>query len=166
MEDGIAIGVWSIVKNGYKTIQVGGNETFISEISFKSGVRKFYNIISLGANIRNNTIKWGWGYGIGTIWAVSKRIDLSFEAMSYHLNEDRWWSKNTNLLNRANLTASYRLTDTFSVYAGPAWNVWFTRNNSYSMDPTFRDWTVYQRTTKRGEVSMYPGLNAGLRVSF
>lgn len=168
LENGIAVGVWSIVKNGYKAIQIGGNESLYGEISFKSGVRKFYNIISVGASIQNNQIKWGWGYGVGTIMGISNRFDLSLEAMSYHLNEDQWWSNNSNLLNRLNLTASYQLTDTFSVYAGAAWNVWVTNNRSDNpaMEPTFNDWTVFERTYDRTKISMYPGLNAGVRISF
>jgi len=166
IESGVAIGVWSIVRNGYKTIQVGGNETFLGEVSFKSGVKKFYNIIAIGANVKSNTVKWGWGYGIGTLWSVSQKFELGLEAMSYHMNEDRWWNNNTNLLNRLNLTASYQFSETFSVYAGPAWNVWVTSLKSgETMDPTFNDWNVYDRSTSRNRVTMYPGLNAGIRIS-
>lgn len=167
LENGIAVGVWSIVKNGYKAIQIGGNESLYGEISFKSGVRRFYNIISVGASMQNNQIKWGWGYGVGTIMGISNRLDLSLEAMTYHLNEDSWWSNNSNLLNRLNLTASYQITDTFSVYAGPAWNVWVTdtRSSSPAMEPTFNDWTVFERTYDNSKVSMYPGLNMGVRIT-
>lgn len=166
LENGMAIGVWSIVRNGYKVLQIGGNESLLGEISFKSGVRRFYNIISLGASIQDNQIKWGWGYGIGTLIPLAQRLDLSIEGQTYHLNEDRWWSHNTNLLNRITVTASYQLTRTLALYAGPAWNVWVTHNNDFTMEPSFRDWTVYERVGQRNTVSMYPGLSAGLRVSF
>jgi hypothetical protein len=166
IEDGAAIGVWSIVRNGYKTIQIGGNETLMGEISFKSGVKKFYNIIAIGSSVRRNSIKWGWGYGIGSLWPLSKKFEVGIEAMSYHLNEDRWWSNNTNLLNRLNLTASFQFSKTFSVYAGPAWNVWVTGlRHGHSMDPTFNDWNVFDRSTSRTRVTMYPGLNAGIRIA-
>jgi hypothetical protein len=166
IEDGAAIGIWSYVRNGYKAIQIGGNETLMGEISFKSGVKKFYNIIALGANIRDNTIKWGWGYGIGSLWSVSEKFDVGVEVLSYHLNEDRWWSDNTNLLNRLNLTANLQLTNTLSIYAGTAWNVWVTSlRYGHTMNPTFSDWNVFDKSTSRTRVTMYPGLNAGIRVS-
>lgn len=166
LDEGISIGVWSWIRNGYKVIQIGANETLIGEISLKSGVKKFYNILSVGSTIRNNSIKWGWGYGIGSMWELSERFDVGLEAISYHLNEDRWWSNNLNLLNRINLTASYNLTRTFSIYAGPAWNVWVSHSRSglEQLDPIKGDWYWYDRSTSRNRVAMYPGFNAGIRI--
>ncbi len=166
IDRGIAIGFLSFVKDGYKVLQLGGNETLFGEVSFKTGVPRFYNIISLGGTLRNNTLKYGWGYGVGTTVPVFNRLTINVELMSYHLNEDWWWSNHLNLLNRANLTADFRLTRKFSVYAGPAWNVWVTdTRGDNGMDPSFVDWAVYDRTDRRTRVMMYPGLQAGVRVA-
>ena len=166
IEKGVAIGFMSFVKNGYKVIQLGGNETLYGEISFKTGVRSFYNIVSVGAAVQDDEIKWGWGYGIGTLIPVFNKLDLSLEVVSYHINEDRWWSNHVNMLNRANLTANYQFTSMLSAYAGPSWNVWVTdtRNDNSGMNPSFRDWKVFERTNRNTVVSMYPGFAAGIRV--
>ncbi len=166
LDHGIAIGFLSFVKNGYKVLQLGGNETLFGEVSFKTGVKRFYNIISIGGTLRNNTLKYGWGYGIGTSLPVFSRLDINIEAISYHLNEDWWWSNHVNLLNRVNLTADFRLTKKMSVYAGPSWNVWVTdTRGDGGMDPTFGDWAVYDRSDRHTRVMMYPGVNAGIRVA-
>lgn len=166
LDEGIAIGFWSWIRNGYQVIQLGSNETLLGEISLKSGVKKFYNIFSLGSSIRNNQIKWGWGYGIGSLWELSPKFDVGMEAITYHLNEDRWWSNNLNLLNRLNLLVSYNVMQKMSVYAGPAWNVWVSHSRAglETMEPISGDWYWFDRSTSRNRVAMYPGLQAGLRI--
>jgi len=154
VEKGIPIGFLSFVRNGYKVIQIGGNETLFGEISFKTGVRQFYNILSVGAAIRNNSIKWGFGYGIGTLIPVGRRMDLSLEAVSYQINEDAWYTEHMNLLNRLNLSLSYNITRMIGVFAGASWNVLVTGNEI--------DWEHPHHWTS--EVSMYPGFTAGLRI--
>lgn len=167
LTDGIAIGVWSWIRNGYRVIQLGSTETFLGEITLKSGVKKFYNILSVGSSIRNNSLKWGWGYGIGSMWELSEKFNVGLEAITYHLNEDRWWSNNLNSLTRANLYASFNLTRSFSIYAGPSWNTWVShsRDGLDRMDPISGDWYWYNRTTTRNHVAMYPGIHAGVRLA-
>ncbi|MCX6227462.1 MAG: hypothetical protein NTV01_22460 [Bacteroidia bacterium] len=154
IEKGIPIGFLSFVRNGYKVIQVGGNETLYGEISFKTGVRQFYNILSVGAATKSGSIKWGFGYGIGTLIPVGKRMDLSLEAVSYQINEDAWYTEHMNMLNRLNVSLSYNITRIIGAYAGGSWNVMVTGNEMIGEHP--HHW--------KSEVSMYPGFTAGLRI--
>jgi hypothetical protein len=154
VEKGIPIGFISLVKNGYKVIQIGGNETLYGEISFKTGVRRFYNIFSVGASMKNDSITWGWGYGIGTLIPVGKRMDISIEGVSYQLNEDTWYTDHMNMLNRLNLALSYNFTRTIGLYAGGSWNVLVTGNEIDGEHPHHF----------HSDVSMYPGFTAGLRI--
>jgi len=153
VEKGIPIGVFSFVRHGYKVIQIGANETLFGEISFKTGTTRFYNIFSVGAAPRKESLKWGWGYGIGTLIPLAKRMDLSLEGISYHVNEDTWFTDYLNSLNRLNLSLSYNLTGRIGVYAGASWNVRVTRYGSHE------GWQV-----GNSMVSMYPGLMAGIRI--
>lgn len=155
VERGLPIGFFSFVRNGYKVIQIGGNETLFGEVSFKTGTKRFYNIFAVGAATRNNTLKWGWGYGIGTIVPLGRRMDLSFEGVSYHINEDAWFTGHLNMLNRLNLSLCWNITRTIGIYAGPSWNVWVTEGEYEE------GWHHH-----RAEVSMNPGFTAGLRVGF
>lgn len=153
VEKGVPIGVFNFVRHGYNVIQIGGNETLFGEISLKTGTSRFYNIISVGAAAWKNNLKWGWGYGIGTLIPVAKRMDLSLEGISYHINENAWFSDYLNLLNRLNLALSYNLTGRIDVYAGASWNVRVTRYGSHD------GWQMGSTM-----LSMYPGCTAGLRV--
>jgi hypothetical protein len=154
VEKGIPIGFLSFVRNGYHAIQIGGNETLYGEISFKTGVRKFYNILSVGAAVWDGRMIWGYGYGLGTMIPMGRRMDLSVEAVSWQINRDHWYSDNMNLLNRLNLSLSYNITPTLGAYVGGSWNVLVTGNEI--IGDHMHHWT--------SDVSMYPGFNAGIRV--
>ncbi len=154
VEKGIPIGFLSLVKHGYKVIQIGGNETLYGEISFKTGVRQFYNIFSLGASVKNESVKWGFGYGIGTLIPLGRRLDMSIEGISYQLNEDAWYSYRMNMLNRLNLSLTCNITRSIGIYAGGSWNVLVTGNEIEG--DLYHHW--------RSDVSMYPGFCAGVKV--
>ena len=154
VEKGIPIGFLSFVKHGYKVIQMGGNETLYGEVSFKTGVRQFYNILSIGATSIHGDLKWGFGYGLGTLIPMGRHFDIGIEAVSYQIMENEWYSPHMNLLNRANLSLCWNLTRTIGIYGGASWNVLVAGNE---ID------TEYQHHY-RSDVSMYPGFNAGLRI--
>ena len=154
VEKGIPIGIISLVKNGYHVIQVGGNETLWGEVSFKTGVRRFYNIFSLGAAGRNGDIRWGFGYGVGTLVPLGKRLDMSLELVSYQISENAWYSDYMNMLNRFNLALSWNFTRTLGLYAGASWNV-LVKGNEIT-------WEHPHHYTS--DVSSYPGFTAGMRI--
>ncbi len=167
VENGMPIGFLSFVKNGYLDLEIGGNESLFGTISVKTGVKRFYNILSVGGSLRGDRLLWGWGYGIGSQLAVAKRMDISLEAISYHLNEDAWFSGDINLLNRASATLSYNLNSRFSVYAGPALNVWLSNVDKDGVPYTeapLDAWAMYKKARNRTEVTIYPGLSAGIRI--
>lgn len=154
VERGIPVGFLSFVRHGYHVVQIGGNETLYGEISYKTGVRRFYNILAVGASVIDNNMRWGFGYGIGTLIPVGKRFDISIEGVSYHLNENSWFNGYLNSLNRLNVSACYQITRYLGAYAGVSANVWVTHgghdfDHHYYFSP---------------EVSMYPGFQAGIRL--
>ncbi len=154
VEKGIPIGFLSLVRHGYKVIQVGGNETFFGEVSFKTGVRQFYNIFSVGASATSGKVTWGYGYGLGTLVPIGKKLDIGIELVSYQLNEDTWYTEHMNMLNRFNLSLCWNITKTIGLYGGGSWNVKVT-GNEIDLDHPHH---------YRSDVSMYPGFNAGLRI--
>lgn len=156
VEKGIPIGFLSFARNGYRVIQIGGNETLYGEISFKTGVRQFYNILSVGAASGRGNLKWGFGYGIGTLIPVGKRLDLSIEGVSWQIGGGHWFMDHLNLLNRLNLSLCLNFTRAIGVYAGFSWNV------QVEDTEITKEWKHYH---PHAVVSMYPGFNAGIRIS-
>jgi len=165
--NGVGIGFLTFVKKGYRALEIGANETFYANASFKTGTERLYNIISVGAATKNNEILWGWGYGLGTMMPVSKKMKLSIEAVSYHVNEDVWFTSRLNSLNKLNVAVEYKIGDFMTVYGGPTLNVHVSRLYNVEGVPTSSSlvgWEMFDRTRNDINVKMYPGFTVGIRL--
>ncbi len=86
VSSGIPIGFLSFVRKGYYALEFTTDEFFRANISFKTGVRKFYNILTAGVN--DEWLKAG--YGVGSQLRFSDRWKMSFDfTSSYLLNKSR-----------------------------------------------------------------------------
>lgn len=161
LESGMSVGVISFVRNGYHVFELSGNESLYGVLSYKTGTRAFYNILSVGASTQNDMIYWGWGYGVGTIIPISNRLDLNIEGTCYQINEDKMYNDHINLLNKANLSLLIKVTDGFTIFAGPTWNVMVS---DIDQNSKFVPWHTFNKTYNNDiNVKMYPGFNVGMR---
>lgn len=164
LEKGVSIGILSFVRNGYHTFEISGNESLYGVLSYKTGTRSFYNILAVGASVKNDMIYWGWGYGIGTIVPISSKVDLNFEGTCFQINEDKWYNDKLNLLNKINLSVSYKVNDNLTVFGGPSWNVMVSDIENVNQESKFVPWHVFDKTYDNNiNVKMYPGFNLGIR---
>lgn len=167
LEKGLPIGIFSLVKNGYKTIEISANETLYGVVSFKTGVKKFYNIISVGSSIHHNKTYWGWGYGIGTMMPVKNDWNVAIELLSYHINEDEWFTEALNLNNKLQITASKKVSEKTELFGGISWNVNVSEledHDGNAFESTFTPYYTFNETYDNEiNVKMYPGLTAGIR---
>ncbi len=167
LENGIPIGVFSIVRNGYRTFEISANETLYGVFSFKTGVKRFYNIISVGSSIHDNKIYWGWGYGIGTMIPVKEKWNVAIEFLSYHINEDEWFTEALNLNNKLQITASKKVSENIEVFGGASWNVNVSEledNDGNAFKSSISPYHTFNKTyNDETNVKMYPGFTAGIR---
>jgi hypothetical protein len=168
LEKGVPIGFLSFVKNGYRTLEFSATETMYGVVSFKTGVRQFYNILSTGIGYRNNRILWGWGYGLGGIIPLSEKWSLSLEGLCYQMNEGEWFTNRLNLLNKINITASWRAAKHLEIFGGLSWNVTVsdvTDEYGDRIEAHIAPWWVFNEMYDgRINVKMYPGIIAGIRI--
>lgn len=166
IENGASIGVISFVRNGYHKFEISSNESMYGVLSYKTGTRGFYNIISVGAATRNDNIYWGWGYGIGTIVPIKGKVDLNFEAICYQVNEDEWYTNRLNLHNRVNALVSVQVSDNLTIFGGPSWNVIMsdiTDKSGNVINSDYAPWSTFNKTyNKEMNVKMYPGFSLGM----
>jgi len=167
LEKGAAIGVISFIRNGYHVFEISGNESMYGVLSFKTGTRKFYNILAIGAGVRNEMIYWGWGYGVGTIVPLNANFGLNFEATCFQVNEDEWDVDRLNLHNRLNAMLAVKLNDNITLFGGPSWNVLvtdLTDSDGNRSESTYAPWHTFNKTYKNDiNIKMYPGFNVGIR---
>lgn len=79
--DGVPFGLMSFVLKGYHSLEISADEVFYTNVAFRTGVRKFYNIFTAGIKPQEtDPVIWSFGYGLGT----SPRLA-------------RWWYMNIDL---------------------------------------------------------------------
>jgi hypothetical protein len=164
---GVPVGFISVVAHGYRRIEFEGNEVLYSNLTFKTGTTKFYNILSIGYRPQGDTQNWGLTYGFGTLAPISNRINFNLDLTATHLNEDEAWTNELNLLNRLKFNFSYLITRRLEIFGGPSFNVAVSRLRNAEGKVTgssiIPSWTIYDETIRGTNVKMYVGFNAGLR---
>jgi hypothetical protein len=168
LEKGVPIGIFSIVKNGYRAFEISANETLYGNISFKTGTKQFYNIVSVGASYQNDMILWGFGYGFGTLIDLKKNWDLSFELLSYLINEDEWFTEAINTHNKVQFTTSKKVSENLRIFGGITWNVNISEtidDDGNAFKSSITPWDVFDETYTSDNINikMYPGFTAGIR---
>jgi hypothetical protein len=122
--DGYSIGLINIVLKGYHKLSLYATEVLPLNAAFKSGNTKLYSILLASANTDNNNKAYGFGYGMGREFRLNNRLGLNTEITAQHLYLGSW--DYLNLLNRASLHLHVKLGKYVSIFAGPAFNVYYS----------------------------------------
>jgi len=140
---GAPIGLFSIVRTGYHQIELSADEIFYSNLAFRTGVKKFYNILLSGFQPQNGFDKdavWTLGYGLGTATKLARWLDLNFDITSQHVNKGGF-TESLSSLNKIHLGFDFRLAKKFSIYAGATVNGYFTKTSSTDYPDLFTNFT-------------------------
>jgi hypothetical protein len=121
---GYSIGLINVVlKNGYHKLSVSANEVLNTNIALKTGTRRLYNILTAGANMRNNYKAYGIGYGIGKEVPLYRRLSLNTDFVANVLYLGDWRETGTSLCLSAEL--NFRINSWLALHAGPAGSVYY-----------------------------------------
>jgi len=119
---GIPVGFLSVARNGYISFELSADESFFANLTFRTGVRKFYNIFTAGLRPEIGKLPlWAAGYGLGTSPRLSKKFFLNIELSSQQLINSEY-KNGLKLLNRFYLGADYVFAKRFAVSAGGSIN--------------------------------------------
>lgn len=133
---GIPVGFLSYVHKGYHQLEVSADETYPLGVSFRTGVRQFYNIFTAGMQLKTfDENRWSLGYGLGTAATLGKGWLLDFDiTMSQPMIANRL--QYFNPLTKIYITAEKKVSRGVSIAFGPTLNVLYA--NTY--DPDFNNY--------------------------
>jgi len=172
---GVPIGVFTFVKKGgYKHAEFYAADDFGANVAFKLGVPKFYTMLALGAELKDEK-RWGYGFGFGSEWNAAKHFKVNTDLMAYQIIEESYShfpdgfldSDYLNLLSKFRLLGTVQFAKHFAIFAGPTLNVavsQYQAPGSEEVGSTLPSHTFYNRTFD-GETNVKIGLgfNAGIR---
>ncbi|ADB38393.1 STN and carboxypeptidase regulatory-like domain-containing protein [Spirosoma linguale] len=125
----VPIGLFSHVqKGGYRRFEVAATEINLLNLTYRTGVRRFYNIFSAGYNFEQpGSADLSVGYGLGTGFVLSRSTLFTLEGMNQHhfyfsQPENGSWNNQIRLSTLFETKLSRRL----SLAYGPSVNWYFS----------------------------------------
>ncbi|HEV8512894.1 MAG TPA: carboxypeptidase-like regulatory domain-containing protein [Cyclobacteriaceae bacterium] len=141
--NGVPIGLISIVKHGYHKLELSADEIFYGNVSFRTGIRDFYNILLVGMKPEltpDNLPVWTYGFGFGTARRITQQLYFNIDLTAQHINKGGYTDA-LSLLNKIHMGFDYQFTRKFSVYAGGTLN-------GYLTETTFTDYPTLFTNSK------------------
>jgi hypothetical protein len=118
---GIPIGFISIVRKGYHKVELSAEEVLYANITYKIGVRRFYNIFTAGVQPGSDGPIWGFGYGFGSQIGTRRAVvSLDLKGTQIIENVD---NQAFNVSFRFSPVVGIRIVKRLSFFIGPALNL-------------------------------------------
>jgi hypothetical protein len=164
---GVPIGLLSIVMKGYHKIEASTDELLFANVAFRTGVRQFYNILTVGtrpATLKGDSTFWTFGYGIGTAPRVSKKWFLNFDITSNQIMKGNS-ADELNMVNKLYVGLDYQFARKMSLTFGATLNAFTTENLEITNDvfKNYKPSIISEKTSGRYNTQMWFGGKVGLR---
>ena len=124
--DALPIGLVSIVKDGYYEVEFTSNELSFLNVSYKMGVKKFYNTFNAAYSTHGDRKIFRYGIGLGMSRPVGYKQSVSIEAGTDQVITNWNWNGAFSMINKLSLDYRLRLGKNFALVAGPSLNVYTT----------------------------------------
>ncbi len=167
---GVPIGLVSFVNRGYHKLEVSADEVFYTNIAFRTGVSKFYNILFAGMKpdyLAKDYNVWSFGYGLGTARKITRWLYLNLDVTSQQVNKGNI-TQALSLLNKVHVGFDFQLAKKLSLYGGATLNGYLTRTTFTDYAPLFTDYqpNVFYDHTDRNNVNLKMWLGGKVGVRF
>ncbi len=126
---GVPIGFLTFAsRGGYHKIELSADEIFYTNVAFRTGVRKFYNIFTAGAKpetFNDSETIWTFGYGLGTAPRLSNTLYLNVDLTANQVVKGSWTDA-INMINKLYIGVDYQFARKMSITAGVTLNAYVT----------------------------------------
>ncbi len=142
-------------------------ETHFFNIGLHTGVHQFYNIFTAGTRVKPEKFIWSYGYGVGTKFRLTEKLNTNLELTSSYISLDKWYHDSFNMIGRLQLSGSYTLANHIHLYGGVSANIFITNRKTDEgilTDSGIVPWSYTRIDTDNFLHKFYPGFSAGIRI--
>lgn len=162
LERGVPIGFLSFVRNGKHSLELFTSEMFQANIAFKTGVKRFYNILHAGYQVKPNGYRWAYSYGVGTEVDMGKHWYTDIEGLVMHINENEAYTNDRHVNIRLQTLVGFKFSKHVALFAGPHIDYFVSdRGRSVVNDSAF--WKISSAGRNQQDM-IHWGFTAGLRL--
>jgi hypothetical protein len=167
-DNSLPIGLLSFAgKGGYKRLEINSDEVNWFNLTFKTGVKRFYNILTAGYNFGFvDKPNFSLGYGLGTAWKLNRTFWLNLDAVSSHIqaNENTW---SLNQHSKLSLGLEIHATRHLALFVAPTLNFLASKESGIDLGK-LNNWKISEKQGyyfgERATRTSWVGLQGGIRV--
>jgi hypothetical protein len=164
---GVPIGLINIVKNGYHTIELSGDELLYTNIAFRSGVKKLHGIVTAGIKPDDFiTPRWTYGVGLGNLFSIGRNTNVGTDMMFQNMVKNGY--VDNNYLYKIGAGIDQRISKKFSIYCGVSYNVLQSKTNQNNQSEIYSSTAPYhffEKEYKHFTYKNWIGFKLGLRLN-
>jgi len=163
VSSGVPIGLLSFVTKGYHTIEVTANEFFPFNVSLKTGIRHFYNILSAGIQSEWLSV----GYGLGTQFRIAKKLTFSIDLTGNYVSDNKKFADYKGAFIRFSPTLDIELARHLKFVFGPTLNGFANldpADTGSSKLPVLFSLPIHSQMVGSTPVNIWIGATAGFRL--
>jgi hypothetical protein len=161
----LQMGLFSFVRRGgYKRLEVSANDLTNLNLTVRSGVNAFYNLITLGQRTASTGTTLAMGYGVGSGLPLGKSWMVNLEASGHwFFTDDFHLGEINNQLYKFGLLGEYKISKHFSVAGGPTANLAVLQDANFTALSSLIPYYQYDYEFSRGQIVIWTGFHFGLR---
>jgi len=151
-----------VMRDAYVKLAANSNEIQRFNLALKTGTLKFYTILQAGASGDDNAKLYSYGFGMGRQVPVSGRFYLNPEFTHLQVYQGTW--DYTNQLERLSLSLHYKPARFISVFAGPAFNAFYSNQRSAVHGYGFLEADIRHFDIGKADLKGWLGWSAGISI--
>ncbi|MFY7911532.1 MAG: STN and carboxypeptidase regulatory-like domain-containing protein [Emticicia sp.] len=167
-ENSVPIGLLSFAgKGGYRRLELGADEVNWFNMTFKTGVKRFYNILTAGYNFGlANKPDFSLGYGLGTSWKLNRTFWLNFDVVSSHIQQNgNYW--NLRQHSKASLGLEIHATRHIALFVSPTINFLASKDEGIDLGK-LNNWKISEKQGnyfgQKAMLTSWVGIQGGIRL--
>jgi len=163
----IPIGLVNIVKGGLYELELTAGDAIYANLNFKMGVERFYTIYKVGYTVNKGESVYSFGLGVGTYFKLNDKSKIALDFSTNSLSKAAFQTQSIDMLNKIDLSYKYAITNNFSIFAGPSFNVYIAGNNNENERGILNvPYTISKSSNTYVDTFNWLGLNAGISLKF
>lgn len=164
--EGMPVGFFSFVADGYHKIELSTDEKFLTSLSFRTGLEKFHNVFLFGTQIGTQNPVYTYGYGLGSLFEQSKWWQYGFDFTTQQLVAANSETESLNLVTKFVPNAVLLIHPKFQLVLGCSVNLSIFDNTSVTYLSNFNSYPpsyFYNENFGNNNLKGWIGYKVGLR---
>lgn len=161
------LGLLNFVTGGVWELELAAEDLIYSNLNLKLGAKKLYTIFKIGYSVNNNQSVFSYGFGLGRYFELNDKNRISLDLSTSNFSDIFLMTSRFDFLNKLDLAYKRSISNNFSVFVGPSFNLYLTEDFGQGEKPLLKPlYTISKTDFNRGTMYSWVGAKAGISFNF